>query len=110
MDLRALLDLPFVAYNADRSGRALQLRAVEALGGLARERYSADSTSSLLGFVAAGLGYSVVPALDPRGPRRRGIRAVRLRMAGAELGVHAAWLRGVAHPLVSAALAVSRAG
>jgi len=110
VDLRALPDLPFVAYNGDRSGRALQLRAVEALGGSARERYSADSTSSLLGFVAAGLGYSVVPALDPRGPRRRGIRAVRLRMAGAELGVHAAWLRGVAHPLVSAAMAVCRAG
>ncbi|HVP59283.1 MAG TPA: hypothetical protein VMT11_01865 [Myxococcaceae bacterium] len=43
------------------------------------ERFAADSTASLLGFVAAGLGFSVVPALHPDGPRRAGVRAIRLQ-------------------------------
>ena len=76
-------------------------------GASARERFAADSTASLLGFVAAGLGFSVVPALHPRGPRRAGIRAIRLRLPGSELPVHAAWLRGVPNPMLAAALDVA---
>ena len=83
------------------------LWAAEALGGTLREGHAADSTASLLGLVAAGLGFSVVPALDVRGPRRAGVRSIRLRLPGAELPVHAAWVKGFAHPLVKAALAVA---
>ena len=72
-----------------------------------REGHAADSTASLLGLVAAGLGFSVIPALDVRGPRRPGVRAIRLRMPGAELPVHAVWVKGHAHPLVKAALEVA---
>ncbi len=104
MDPRQLAELPFLTFAADPASRSLQRRAVEALGASVRERFAADSTASLLGFVAAGLGFSVVPAIDPSGPRRRGVRAFRLRMPGAELPVHAAWLRGVPNPLVGAAL------
>ena len=107
LDPRRLAELPFLTFGADPASRALQRRAVEALGGSATERFAADSTASLLGFVAAGLGFSVVPALHPDGPRRQGIRAIRLPLPGAELPVHAAWLRGAQNPLLTAALEVA---
>ncbi|HMK73101.1 MAG TPA: LysR substrate-binding domain-containing protein [Myxococcaceae bacterium] len=107
ISVRALRDVPFVAYNVDRAGRALQLQGLAAHGGPDRERYSADSTESLLGFVAAGLGFSLVPSLDPRGPRRAGVVVERLRGAGTELTVYAARRRGPHHPLVEAALSAA---
>src|SRR5215813_5193544 len=107
IDVRALQGLPFLSFGGDPANQLLQRRAVEALGGTVREGHAADSTASLLGLVAAGLGFSVVPALDIRGPRRRGVRSIRLRQPGAELPVHAAWVKGFPHPLVKAALAVA---
>lgn len=107
LSIRALREVPFIAYNADRAGRDLQLRGLAAHGGPEKERYSADSAASLLGFVAAGLGFSLVPSIDPRGPKRVGVVAERLQGAGTELAVHAAWRRGPHHPLVDAALSVA---
>lgn len=107
LDPRRLAELPFLTFAADPASRSLQRRALEALGVSARERFAADSTASLLGFVAAGLGFSVLPAAHPRGPRRPGVRAIPLRLPGAELPVLAAWLRGVPNPLVAAALEVA---
>ena len=107
VEVRAFHDLPFLSFGGDPTNQLLQRRAVEALGGTVREGHAADSTASLLGLVAAGLGFSVSPALDVRGPRRPGVRAIRLRMPGAELPVHAVWVKGHAHPLVKAALEVA---
>jgi DNA-binding transcriptional LysR family regulator len=107
LDPRRMSDLPFLTFAADPASRALQRRAVEALALPGRERFAADSTASLLGFVAAGLGFSVVPAAHPAGPRRSGVRAVPLRLPGAELAVHAVRLRGVHIPLLDAALEVA---
>ena len=102
--VKALRDVPFIAYNADRAGRLLQLRGLAAHGGPEKEKYSADSAQSLLGFVAAGLGFTIVPWLDARGPRRPGVVVQRLDMPGAEFTVYAAWRRGGHHPLLDAAL------
>jgi len=102
--VRALREVPFIAYNADRAGRLQQLRGLAAYGGPEKERYSADSAESLLGFVAAGLGFSIVPWLDPKGPRRAGVVVERLRLPGSEFPVYAAWRRGGHHPLVDAAM------
>jgi DNA-binding transcriptional LysR family regulator len=104
LSVRALRDVPFIAYNADRAGRLQQLRGLAARGGPDKESYSADSAESLLGFVAAGLGFSIVPWLDPRGPRRAGVVVERLRVPGSEFLVYAAWRGGLAQPLVDAAL------
>jgi DNA-binding transcriptional LysR family regulator len=107
LSVRALREVPFIAYNADRAGRLLQLRGLAAHGGPDKEKYSADSAESLLGFVAAGLGFTVVPWLDARGPRRAGVVVERLRVPGSEFTVYAAWRRGAHHPLVDAALAAA---
>jgi DNA-binding transcriptional LysR family regulator len=104
LSVRSLRDVPFIAYNADRAGRQQQLRGLAAYGGPEKEHYSADSAESLLGFVAAGLGFTIVPWLDAKGPRRRGVVVERLHVPGSEFPVYAAWRRGPAHPLVDAAL------
>jgi DNA-binding transcriptional LysR family regulator len=106
----ALRDVPFIAYNADRAGRMQQLRGLAAHGGPDKEQYSADSAESLLGFVAAGLGFSIVPWLDPRGPRRAGVVVERLHVPGSEFPVYAAWRRGLHHPLVDAAMEAAPSG
>ena len=68
-DPRHLSALPFLTDAADPASRSLQRRALEALGISARERFAADSTASPPGVVAAGLGFSVLPAAHPAGPR-----------------------------------------
>jgi DNA-binding transcriptional LysR family regulator len=110
ISVRALRDVPFIAYNADRAGRTQQLRGLAAHGGPEKERYSADSAESLLGFVAAGLGFTIVPWLDPGGPRRAGVAVERLHVPGSEFPVYAAWRRGPHHPLVDAAMEAAPPG
>lgn len=98
----------FIAYNADQSGRALQLRALELSGVKPPRLYAADSAETILGFVAAGIGFSLVPALSEAGPRMPGVVAHRLSMPGSTFPVHAAWRKpGAPNPLREAALALA---
>lgn len=97
----------FVAYNADLRSRRLQLDALAARGVAPPRLLFADSAESILGFVAAGLGYSVVPWLPPSGPRVAGVAAHAVEGPGAEFPVRAAWRAAAANPLVEAALALA---
>ncbi len=106
--IAALADAPFIAYQQDRTLRALQLDALAEQGVTPREAFSADSSDTILGFVAAGLGYSLVPWLGETFPRVAGVVAERVTKPGASFPVYAAWRRrAVPHPLVEAALAVA---
>lgn len=107
-----LREVPFIGYQTDRTLKELQRRALEAAGLAPREAYSADSSDTLLGFVAAGLGFSLVPSLQESGPRVAGVVAHPVRELSAALEkeasfeIRAAWRRRDAgHPLVDAALA-----
>jgi DNA-binding transcriptional LysR family regulator len=71
------------------------------------ETHSAESADTLLGFVAAGIGFTLVPSLEPHGPKLNGVVAHRLEVPGSVFPVYAAWRRGVPHPLVQAALALA---
>ena len=105
--LARLAGAPFIAYHGDRALRALQLEALASHGITPRETLAADSSDTILGFVAAGLGYSLVPALGG-GPRVAGVVAARLERPRAEFSLHAAFRRRAApHPLVEAALSVA---
>ena len=69
-----------------------------------------DSSETILAFVAAGLGFSLVPWLSAGGPRLPGVIAHPLARPSAEFPVVAAWRRSaVPDPLVEAALAVAPA-
>lgn len=100
--LRELEGEAFVAYSGDRRGRELQLRAL-ALNGLHPARLvGASSSETILSLVAAGLGFSIVPALS-EGPAHAGVAAWPLGEPAGEFPVFAAWRRTSAdHPLVVA--------
>ena len=101
----ALRAQPFISYHPSQFHHTMQMNGLSRLGIEAREQLSASSTDAILGLVLAGLGYSLVPWPSPSGPRVAGVRAIRLRGAGTEFPVVAAWkARTVADPLIEAAL------
>lgn len=103
-----LADETFIAYAPDLGGRQLQLRALELSGVKPGRILAADSAETILGIVAAGIGYSLVPSLSEQGPRMAGVVSHRLNFRGSTFPVHAAWRKGVApNPLLEAALALA---
>lgn len=103
--LRSLKDKPFVSFHPSLPHCQLQLNALDALGAEQRKMLSASSTEAILGFVAAGLGYSLVPWPDARGPQFKGVTALRQKGRGTEFPILAAWRkRAEPDPLISAAL------
>ena len=108
LSLAGLADVPFIAYHSDRTLKGLQLEALRQHGVTPREGFAADSSDTILGFVAAGLGFSLVPWLTEAGPRMAGVIARKLERPVASFPIYAAWRKGSGlHPLVEAALEVA---
>jgi DNA-binding transcriptional LysR family regulator len=104
--LRDLRDQAFISYNTERWHRELQLRALALHHASPARLLSVDSSETILAFVAAGLGFSLVPWLSAEGPRLAGVTAHPLTRPTAEFPVVAAWRRSaLSDPLVEAALA-----
>jgi DNA-binding transcriptional LysR family regulator len=105
VSLGELSQVPFVGYGADRALRALQDEALSAHGLRPKVSHSADSSDTILGFVAAGLGFSLVPSVLERGPEVPGVVAFPLERPKAEFPIWALTKkRTLAHPLIEAAL------
>lgn len=108
LSLSALADVPFIAYHSDRTLKALQLEALKQHGVQAQEAFAGDSADTIMGFVAAGLGFSLVPMLTGHPPRIAGVVAQRLERPAAVFPIYAIWRKAAAtHPLISAALEVA---
>lgn len=108
LKLEALKAVPFIAYHSDRTLKGLQLEALKQHGIAPVEGFAADSSDTILGFVAAGLGFSLVPSLSPAGPRVGGVVAQKLEKPAASFPIYAAWRKSAGlHPLVEAALDVA---
>ncbi len=105
--LRPLAGETFVTYNPGTIHHALQLRAL-ARGGVTPARsVSASTTEAILGLVAAGVGWSLVPSLDEALLHRRGLVARPFAPGQGRFPVRAVWReRGPANPAVETALAV----
>jgi DNA-binding transcriptional LysR family regulator len=98
----------FIGYRADAHLRAMQLAALSEHAPTVKPTHAADSAEAILGFVAAGIGFSLVPSLLPAGPRVAGVKVLPLPGAHARFPLHAACRRGShRHPLVEAALALA---
>lgn len=82
---------PFVAFHAGLSQRSLQLAALRAVGAAPSRIMGAPSVASILSFVAAGLGYSLVPWPSAHGPRFRGVKAVPFSGPGTVFPITASW-------------------
>lgn len=100
---------PFVTFNANLPQHRLQLTALRALGGEPRRLTHAPSAASILSFVAAGLGYSLIPWPTPTGPRTPGVKAIPLGGKGATFPVVASWRTTKdPDPVLASALRLSR--
>jgi DNA-binding transcriptional LysR family regulator len=103
--LREFKDDTFIAYTPGLLPRDLQLRALAQQGVVPAHMLSASTAESIMGFVESGLGYSIVPFLDPAGPRSKGIAVLPLTTPKVEFPVYAAWrLDTPENPLLDAAL------
>lgn len=108
VDLKHLEGEPFIGYSADHHLLGLQLQALAVHGVHPQQVHAADSAESILAFVAAGLGFSLVPSFQPRGPRMPGVVAWPLMRPRAVFPIHAVWLKSrTPAPLVAAALALA---
>jgi DNA-binding transcriptional LysR family regulator len=104
--LRALRDKPFVSFHPSLPQYRMQRSALDAAGAPSQKALSASSTEAILGLVAAGLGYSLLPWPEPNGPKFRGVSALRQKGPGTEFPISAVWRQGrELSPLISAALA-----
>jgi DNA-binding transcriptional LysR family regulator len=99
---------PFVAFPATLPQATLQMAALGAVSARPAQITRAPSVVSILSFVAAGLGYSLVPWPDAQGPRMRGVTAFPLRGKGTRFPVVAAWrTRRIADPVLDAVLGLA---
>lgn len=108
LSLGTLAQVPFIAYRGDLTLKELQFEALRHHRLAPTEAFAADSSDTILAFVAAGLGFSLVPWLTPAGPKVAGVVAQKLERPVASFPIYAAWRKGSGpHPLVEAALEVA---
>jgi DNA-binding transcriptional LysR family regulator len=95
---------PFVALNPGPQ-RELQFSALRALGAEPSRITSAPSVTSVLAFVAAGLGCSLIPWPTATGPRVPGVAVSPLSGKGTRFPVSASWRKTRdADPVLAAVL------
>jgi DNA-binding transcriptional LysR family regulator len=105
VDLGELAGGTFVGYTPGTVAHELQLRTLATHGVVPRDVLSASSAESILSMVQAELGYSLLPWLDPEGPKWPGVAATPLLSPVVEIPVVAAWRKDTPdNPLLDAAL------
>ena len=91
LSMADLADDPFIAYHEDQRPHRLQVKALQAHGLEPRQVITTSTADSILGFVASGLGFSLVPAFSASGPKSPGVVARPLPAPRVEYPVVAAW-------------------
>ncbi len=95
----------FISYTPGGIAHEMQMRALESHGIAPREILSAGSAESILGFVEAELGFSLLPWHAPEGPKGPGIVSLPLASPAIEFPIMAAWRKDTPdNPLLDAAL------
>jgi len=89
-----LREAPFVGFPAGTSEHDLQLSGLTHAGLSPSCLLSASTVDAILGFVQAGLGYSLVSWPSKEGPRLAGVVSERIRAKEARFAITASWLRG----------------
>jgi DNA-binding transcriptional LysR family regulator len=106
--LKGLEDLPFLAYTIGTRNHALQARALEQDGVRPAAVISLDTADAILGFVEAGLGWSLVPTLEPDGPAGRRLAAFPFGRPRVTFPIRMMWRRDAPeHPLLDAMIATA---
>ncbi len=104
--LRDLAATPFLAYPAGSLAHGLQMRALATYGALPQQTMNLDHADAILGFVESGLGWSLLPSLDPAGPKGARMAAFPLRRPRLTFPVVMAWRKDAPeNPMLDALLA-----
>ena len=104
VNLAGFADDTFIGYTKGLA-HDLQLEALARHGVVPERVLSASTADVILGFVEAGLGFSLVPWLDANGPKGKGVAVAPLESPKIEFPVVAAWRKDTPeNPLLDAAL------
>ncbi|MDJ0521737.1 MAG: LysR family transcriptional regulator [Planctomycetota bacterium] len=110
ISLRDLAGETFIGYSPELMIARLQMHALAEAGVEPARTISAGTAQTILAFVEAGLGVSAFATVDPAGPRRQGVVALRLRGKRFDFPIHMAWRKHApANPALEAALATAPA-
>ncbi|MEZ6196562.1 MAG: LysR family transcriptional regulator [Planctomycetota bacterium] len=105
---RDFADDTFVGYHRDTRFAAIQAEVLARLGIHPERTVGAGSAETILGLVAGGIGYSIVPWLDPQGPRMRGVVTRPLEATGPRFPIYLAWRKDTPeNPLLDALIATA---
>jgi len=106
----ALTTMAMIGYGAGSRLRELQEMGLRWLGLSPAQVITANNADSILAFVAAGLGYTLIPWLDDEGPQDERVQAQRLDVEQASFDIVAAFHEdAVDNPLVDALLSAAPA-
>lgn len=106
--LGELAALPFLGYPLGTRQHALQLQALVQHSVSPRTTINLDTADAILGFVESGLGWSLVPSLDPDGPKGRRLAAYPWGKPRVTFPIVLAWRRNApANPMLDALLATA---
>jgi len=95
----------FISYSPGLVTHDLQLAALARHGMTPTRAISASTADSILGLVESGLGWSLVPSLEERGPRGKGVTVFPLASPKLEFPIVAAWRKDMPeNPLLDAVL------
>ena len=101
--LAELADLPFLAYPVGSRAHVLQMQALAQSGVAPSQVMALDTADAILGFVESGLGWSLVPSLDPKGPTGRRLAAFPFTRFRRTFPVYLAWRKDApASPMLDA--------
>jgi DNA-binding transcriptional LysR family regulator len=95
----------FISYTPGMLPHDLQMQALARHGVRPERKLSASSAEGILGLVESGLGYSLIPWLDTKGPRGKGLAVAPLTSPRMQFPVVAAWRKDAPeNPILDAAL------
>ncbi|MHC4407826.1 MAG: LysR family transcriptional regulator [Planctomycetota bacterium] len=98
----------FLGYAKGSTMRRIQDRELERAGAEPSHVITTDAVDVILGFVASGLGLSLVPSLSPDGPKAPGLMARAVGGKRNQYPVVAAWRKSASEsPLLRAVLALA---
>ena len=104
--LEELNEMPFLSYPVDSRQYALQLRALAMHDITPTSAIALDTADAILGYVESGLGWSLVPSLDPDGPKGRRLTAYPWGQPRLKFPVVMAWRKDAPeHPMLDAMIA-----
>ena len=94
-------DMPFLSYPISSQQHALQLQALSMQGINPTSAIYLDTADTILGYVESGLGWSLIPSLDPEGPKTRRLVAYPWGKPRMTLPIVMAWRKDAPeHPML----------